>query len=108
MNILQRRDGASGLAAEFDRIFPDQVDTTPRDWGNGYESGHIGFEHGDGEPMTVGWFCDAGSVGNPVMDFPAAEVPRAAEILREIPAGSEMEAVESALRSGGVHFVPRY
>ena len=30
------------VASEMDRLFPDQVDREPCEWGHGYMAGHIG------------------------------------------------------------------
>jgi len=56
------------LAREFDRLCPDQVDSTPIPYGHGTESGHIGHPSRDDDTESIiGWYADGGNVGHPVL-----------------------------------------
>lgn len=94
------------IAGEFDRLFPDQVDTTTA--GNGeYESGHNGHEHDGEESDTVGWFADGGNVGHPVMDVRRADVQLAGETLAALEPVRSLSDVERALADAGVRYERR-
>ena len=59
------------IAGQFDRLCPSQVDETTA--GNGQQSaGHDGHPDWDEESPgmdSVGWYCDGGNVGNPVLEI---------------------------------------
>ncbi len=102
MDILERLDLAADLAREFDRLFPEQVDDTPRDWGHGTEAGHIGHQNGDGQPITVGWYCAAGNAGNPVLDIPIDQAAEALRLLRGMVPGVDLQDLVATLRAKGI------
>lgn len=81
------------IAAQFDRLFPGEVDEG---------SGHIGHEAKNGEPALVGWFTDGGNAGNPVMAF--QDVPAAGKVIAQIPQASALRDVERALSAAGISF----
>lgn len=88
------------LANQFDRLLPGQVDATLRDWGQGQEAGHVGHEHTDqdqreaGEAMdTVGWYAEAGNVGNPVLRIHPDDVAILYSRLASLPDGAWGEDV---------------
>jgi hypothetical protein len=96
------------IAAEFDRLFAGDsqiVDATEIDWGHGTEAGHIGHDHyGHGEdgPPVVGWYCQGGNVGHPVLTIEADDLQRAGETLARLEEAGSLTDIEEALRAAGV------
>ncbi len=89
MSATKQTHDIDDIAAEFDRVCPSQVDDTPRDYGHGYEAGHIGHGADDErEHPVVGWFCSAGSVGNPIAEIPADCIEPLYERLSGLPDGA--------------------
>lgn len=77
------------LAAEFDRLWPEQVDATERDWGHGYEAGHVGHGARGGDDMEiVGWFGDGGNVGHPCFHVAPEDADAACRIAQALAPGS--------------------
>jgi hypothetical protein len=57
------------VAAQLDRLYPSQVDSTPLDYGWRRQAGHSGHPAEDGEWACVGCYADGGNVGNPVFSI---------------------------------------
>jgi len=95
-------------ASEMDRLFPDQVDREPCDWGHGSMAGHIGHTTEVDGMQTIGWFCAGGSTGNPVLRIKREDVERAAEVLAALHAARGIGDVEDALTAAGITFSAAY
>lgn len=90
------------IAAEFDRLFPDQVDATPVAWGYGTVAGHIGHHHED--RSIVGWFSGGGSDGHPVLAIANADIQRAGELLAGMVRAESLDDIERAFAAAGVRY----
>lgn len=98
--------GIQEVAAQFDRLFandPELVDATEISWGHGTEAGHIGHEHED-EPSIVGWYCQGGNVGHPVMSIVNEDIQRAGEVLAGMETAKSLSDIERAFAAAGVRF----
>lgn len=74
------------LADEMDRLCPSQVDTTIAP--NGEQmAGHRGSGIPD-EEAGIGWYCDGGNAGNPVLRIHADDIGRAVARLRQLDDGA--------------------
>ena len=93
------------IAGQMDRLFannPEIVDESDVDHGYGQESGHKGYEGGEGEPHSIGWYCGGGSSGHPVLSIDADDVQRAGEILAGMESARSLTDVVRALTAAGV------
>jgi len=97
----------SDIAAEFDRLSPSQVDTTLA--GNGQQqAGHTGHYHADGSWPSVGWYCDGGNAGNPVIEIHPDDLDAALTILQAMPDGAAdanggaIDTVLAGLKTAGI------
>lgn len=71
------------IADEMDRLFPDQVDKSIS--GNGQqEAGHRGHDTTSEHPehARIGWYCEGGNCGNPVMAIRDEHIDLAYSVLR--------------------------
>ena len=94
------------VAAQFNRLFahdPELVDATEISWGHGTEAGYIGHERTD-EPSVVGWYCQGGDVGHPIMSVANDDLQLAGEVLAGMEAAKSLGDVERALTAAGVRF----
>lgn len=95
------------IAAEFDRLFAadhEIVDATEISWGHGTEAGHIGHQHDDEESSIVGWYCQGGNVGHPVMSVHNEDIQRAGEVLAGMESVGSLGTIERAFTAAGVRF----
>ena len=98
--------GIHKVAAEFDRLFandPELVDATEIEWGHGTEAGHIGHAH-ENEPSIVGWYCQGGNVGHPIMSIANEYIQRAGEVLAVMETAKSLSEIERAFAAAGIHF----
>lgn len=93
------------VAAEFDRLSNDTelVDATEISWGHGTEAGYIGHEHED-ESSIIGWYCQGGNVGHPVMSIVNEDIQRAGEVLAGMETAKSLSDIERAFAAAGVRF----
>src|SRR5271166_3182407 len=92
------------VAAEFDRLFandPELVDATEISWGEGTEAGYIGHKHTD-EPSVVGWYCQGGNIGHPIMSIANDDLQRAGEVLAGLEPVESLRDIESAFTAASV------
>jgi hypothetical protein len=82
--MVETKHTIDDIAEQLDRLCPSQVDKTPRSFGQGYDSGHIGHDHDDEDPV-VGWFTDAGNTGNPVFSLPRERIDEMHAVLAARP-----------------------
>jgi hypothetical protein len=98
------------IAKEFDRLFAADeslVDLTRISWGDGQLAGHSGHEYEGEDSSTVGWYCDGGNVGHPLLDIANDDLQRAGEALAGMESAKSLSEVEAAFEAAGVHFERR-
>lgn len=95
------------VAAELDRLFssdPTIVDATEVGWGLGTEAGHVGHPGDDEGESIVGWYCQGGNAGHPLLSIANEDIQRAAQCLAGLKTASSMRDIVQALTDAGVRF----
>ncbi len=64
------------------------------------DAGYSAHEGREGQPDSVGWYCDGGNAGNPVLTIPREETVEFARRLAALPDGHLDGAIKLAPTDG--------
>ncbi len=95
------------LAAQMDRLFAGDttlVDDSPVDFGHGTSAGHIGHQHDGEDSDVIGWYCDGGNAGHPVLSIHHDDIQRAGVVLAALGSASSLSDVTAVLTTAGVRY----